>query len=142
MPAPPAGVSKQAPRRARAGSPLKPGLVMAGIGRKLGTFSLDQAHRPRLIAGEVPTRPRANQSAYPRRIEGAEMTPDQNRLAVRRLVDEGFNKHNLRIFAKDAVNHDPAQPNLGRGPQGARESMHVYTTAFPAARLIIEREIA
>ncbi len=70
------------------------------------------------------------------------MTPDQNRLAVRRLVDEGFNKHNLRIFAKDAVNHDPAQPNLGRGPQGARESMHVYTTAFPAARLIIEREIA
>ena len=70
------------------------------------------------------------------------MTPDQNRLAVRRLVDEGFNRHNLRIFARDAINHDPSQPNLGRGPQGARESMHVYTTAFPDATLIIEREIA
>src|SRR3989475_9691057 len=115
MPAPPAGVSKQAPRRRLAGSPLKPGLVMVGIGRKLGTFSLDQAHRPRLSAGEVPTRPRANQSAYRRRMEGADMTPGQNRLAVRRLVDEGFNKHNLRIFAREAITHDPPPPTNGGG---------------------------
>jgi steroid delta-isomerase-like uncharacterized protein len=74
------------------------------------------------------------------------MTTDQNKLTVRRLVEEGFNKHNLKlldeIFAKDAISHDPSQPNLGRGPAGARESMEVYTTAFPDSKIIIEREIA
>jgi len=74
------------------------------------------------------------------------MTTDQNKLTVRRLVEEGFNKHNLKlldeIFAKDAISHDPSQPNLGRGPEGARESMQVYTTAFPDSKLVIEREIA
>ena len=74
------------------------------------------------------------------------MTTDQNKLTVRRLVEDGFNKHNLKlldeIFAKDAISHDPSQPNLGRGPEGARESMAVYTTAFPDSTIIIEREIA
>lgn len=74
------------------------------------------------------------------------MTTDQNKLTVRRLVEEGFNKHNLKlldeIFATDAISHDPSQPKLGRGPEGARESMQVYTTAFPDSKLTIEREIA
>ena len=74
------------------------------------------------------------------------MSTDQNKSTVRRLVEEGFNKHNLKlldeIFAKDAISHDPSQPNLGRGPEGARESMQVYTTAFPDSKLVIEREIA
>jgi len=67
------------------------------------------------------------------------MTTDQNKSTVRRLVEEGFNKHNLKlldeIFSKDAISHDPSQPNLGRGPEGARESMQVYTTAFPDSRI-------
>jgi steroid delta-isomerase-like uncharacterized protein len=74
------------------------------------------------------------------------MTTDQNKSTVRRLVEDGFNKHNLKfldeIFSKDAISHDPSQPNLGRGPEGARESMQVYTTAFPDSKIIIEREIA
>jgi steroid delta-isomerase-like uncharacterized protein len=74
------------------------------------------------------------------------LTTDQNKLTVRRVVEEGFNKHNPKlldeIFAKDAINHDPSQPNLGRGPEGARQSMEVYTTAFPDSKIIIEREIA
>ena len=74
------------------------------------------------------------------------MTTDQNKLTVRRLVEEGFNKQNLRLidetFAKDAISHDPSQPNLGRGPEGARESMRVYSTAFPDAKVTIDREIA
>jgi len=73
-------------------------------------------------------------------------TTDQNKQTVRRLVDEAFNRHNLKlldeIFAKDTISHDPSQPNLGRGPEGARESMQVYTTAFPDSRITIEREIA
>ena len=74
------------------------------------------------------------------------MTTDQNKSTVRRLVEDGFNKHNLKfldeIFSKDAISHDPSQPNLGRGPEGARESMQVYTTAFPDSKIVIEREIA
>ena len=73
-------------------------------------------------------------------------TTDQNKLTVRRLVEEGFNKQNLKLidetFAKDAISHDPSQPNLARGPEGARESMRMYSTAFPDAKLTIEREIA
>ena len=74
------------------------------------------------------------------------MTTDQNKATARRLVEEGFNKKNLKlldeIFAYDAVSHDPQQPNLARGPEGARQSMQVYGTAFPDAKLTIEREIA
>jgi len=74
------------------------------------------------------------------------MTTDQNRSTVRRLVEDGYNKHNFKlldeIFAKGAISHDPSQPNLGRGPDGARESMKTYTTAFPDAKIVIEREIA
>src|SRR5713101_7842652 len=74
------------------------------------------------------------------------MTTDQNKPTVRRLVEEGYNKHNFKllgeIFAKDAISHDPSQPNLGRGPDGARESMKTYTTAFPDAKIVIDREIA
>lgn len=53
-------------------------------------------------------------------------------------MDEIFDE----IFAKDAISHDPSQPNLGRGPGGARESMEVYTTASPDTKIVIEREIA
>ena len=74
------------------------------------------------------------------------MTTDQNKLTVRRLVEDGFNKHNFKlldeIFAVDAISHDPSQPNLGRGPAGARESMQLYTTAFPDSKIVIEREVA
>jgi len=72
------------------------------------------------------------------------MSTDQNKSTVRRLVEEGFNKHNLKlldeIFSKDAISHDPSQPSLGRGPEGARDSMQVYTTAFPDSKIVIERD--
>jgi steroid delta-isomerase-like uncharacterized protein len=71
---------------------------------------------------------------------------DQNKVTARRLVEEGFNKHNLKlldeVFTTDAQSHDPQQPNLPRGPEGVRKSMQGYLTAFPDAKLIIEREIA
>ena len=74
------------------------------------------------------------------------MTTDQNKSTVSRLVEEGYNKHNFKlldeIFSRDAISHDPSQPNLGKGPAGARESMQLYTTAFPDSKIVIEREIA
>ncbi len=74
------------------------------------------------------------------------MTTEQNKSTARRVVEDGFVKHNPKIldeiFANDAINHDPSQPNLGRGPEGVRESMQTYTTAFPDTKIVIEREIA
>ncbi|HEV8230052.1 MAG TPA: ester cyclase [Candidatus Limnocylindria bacterium] len=74
------------------------------------------------------------------------MTIDQNKATARRLVEDGFNKHDLKlvdqIYSLDAKTHDPQQPNLARGPEGVRQSMQGYITAFPDARLTIEREIA
>ena len=74
------------------------------------------------------------------------MTTDQNKSTVSRLVEEGYNKHNFKlldeIFSRDAISHDPSQPNLGKGPAGARESMQLYTTAFPDSTIVIERQIA
>jgi steroid delta-isomerase-like uncharacterized protein len=74
------------------------------------------------------------------------MSTEQNKSTVSRLVEEGYNKHNFKlldeIFAKDSISHDPSQPNLGRGPDGARESMQLYTTAFPDSKIVIEREVA
>jgi steroid delta-isomerase-like uncharacterized protein len=74
------------------------------------------------------------------------MSTEQNKSTVSRLIEEGYNKHNFKlldeIFAKDSISHDPSQPNLGRGPDGARESMQLYTTAFPDSKIVIEREVA
>ncbi len=74
------------------------------------------------------------------------MYNDQNKLIARRLIEEGFNKHNLKlldeIFTADARSHDPQQPNVGPGPDGVRQSMQVYLTAFPDSKLTIQREIA
>ena len=74
------------------------------------------------------------------------MTTEQNKTTARRVIEESFNKHDLtlldQVFAKDAINHDPSQPNLARGPQGVRETMQVYATAFPDSKVTIELEIA
>ena len=74
------------------------------------------------------------------------MTTEQNKSTARRIIEEGFNKHDVtllgELFTKDAINHDPSQPNLGRGPEGVQETMKVYATAFPDSKVVIEREIA
>ncbi len=74
------------------------------------------------------------------------MYNDQNKVIARRLVEEGFNKHNLKLadelFTADAQSHDPQQPKVGRGPDGVRQSMQGYLTAFPDSKVTIEREIA
>ena len=68
-----------------------------------------------------------------------------NKVIARRLVEEGYNKHDLKlldeIFTADAQSHDPQQPTVGRGPDGVRQSMQGYITAFPDSKATIEREI-
>jgi steroid delta-isomerase-like uncharacterized protein len=74
------------------------------------------------------------------------MGTDQNKATARRLVDEGFNKQNLKlldeIFSADSITHDTQRPNLPKGPEGAKLSMMPYFTAFPDARVTIEKDIA
>lgn len=74
------------------------------------------------------------------------MFNDQNKVIARRLIEEGFNKNNTKLldelFAADVQSHDTQSPTVRRGPDGVRQSMQTYLTAFPDSKLTIEREIA
>lgn len=74
------------------------------------------------------------------------MATDQNKITARRVVEDSFNKRDLRvldeIYAKDAITHDPQQPNAGTGPEAVRKSMSTWLVAFPDVKLTIEHEIA
>ena len=74
------------------------------------------------------------------------MSTDQNKLIARRIVDEGWTKHNPSIldglFSNDAVLHDPHNPTVAKGPQGAKSTLATYLRAFPDMKISIEREIA
>ena len=74
------------------------------------------------------------------------MSTDQNKLIARRIVDEGWTKHNPSIldglFSNDAVLHDPQNPTVAKGPQGTKSTLATYLRAFPDMKITIEREIA
>jgi len=74
------------------------------------------------------------------------MTNEQNKVNARRIVDETWNKHNLRLidelFSNDAILHNPQNPTSAKGPQGAKSSVETYLTAFPDLKITIEKEIA
>jgi steroid delta-isomerase-like uncharacterized protein len=74
------------------------------------------------------------------------MSTDQNRTIARRVVDDAWNKHNPTIldqlFSSDAILHDPQNPTVVKGPQGAKSTLATYLRAFPDMKITIEREIA
>ena len=74
------------------------------------------------------------------------MSTDQNKVIARRIVDESWTKHNPSIldqlFTSDAVLHDPSNPSIAKGPQGAKSTLNTYLRAFPDMKISIEREIA
>ena len=74
------------------------------------------------------------------------MTNEQNKINARRIVDEGWNKHNGKVldelFADDAILHNPQDPTVPKGPQGAKTSVDTYLAAFPDLKITIEKEIA
>jgi predicted SnoaL-like aldol condensation-catalyzing enzyme len=71
---------------------------------------------------------------------------DANKNAVRRLVEEVWNKGNLpvadQLFAPIYTHHDTSSPDLGRGPESEKLRATLYRTAFPDIRLTIEDLIA
>lgn len=74
------------------------------------------------------------------------MSTEENKMNARRIVEEGWNKHNPKVldelFSNEATLHNPQDPTIGKGPQGAKTSLQTYLTAFPDVKLTIEKEIA
>ncbi len=64
------------------------------------------------------------------------MTTDQNKNLVLRFYDEMCNQRKLDIadelFASNHENHDP-QTSSGPGPEGMKQLISTYQTAFPDA---------
>ncbi len=71
---------------------------------------------------------------------------EANKNAVRRLVEEVWNKGNLpvteELFAPNYVHHDASTPDVGLGPDSEKKRATLYRTAFPDLRLTIEDIIA
>jgi len=65
---------------------------------------------------------------------------------VNRLVDElwGQRKPEIlkEIIAPDCVIHDPAVPDLPKGPDGARVYYEIFITAFPDIHVINDEVVA
>ena len=65
---------------------------------------------------------------------------DKNQTVVRRLIDEVWNKGNLKVvdelLTNDHVNNNPMNPV--RGLDGTRELVRKYRNAFPDCRLDID----
>jgi steroid delta-isomerase-like uncharacterized protein len=69
------------------------------------------------------------------------MGNEQNEALARRGFD-AFNSGDLSIVdeitAEGAVNHDPAQPEEARGPEGAKQTIQMYRGAFPDLQFTLE----
>ncbi len=73
------------------------------------------------------------------------MSTDQNKSTARRVAEEVWNKGNLKaldeIFAPGAPNHNP-NVATAPGPEGLKQVVSLYRSAFPDIRFTIEQEIA
>ena len=74
------------------------------------------------------------------------MSTQENKALARRVLEEMFNKGNLdladEVFAPDYVDHDPAMPEDIRGPEGFKEYVSMFRTAFPDIHIEIEDQVA
>jgi len=68
-----------------------------------------------------------------------------NRHLVQKLFNDLFNKGNLavadEIIAANHVNHDPATPDFGKGPDGEKQIVTLYRGAFPDLHFTIDQII-
>jgi steroid delta-isomerase-like uncharacterized protein len=74
------------------------------------------------------------------------MSTEENKALARRVIEEMFNEGNLdvadELIASDYVDHDPAMPEEVRGPEGFKEYVGMYRSAFPDLHIQIEDQIA
>lgn len=68
-----------------------------------------------------------------------------NRHLVQKLFNDLFNNGNLavadEIIAANHINHDPATPDFGKGPDGEKQIVALYRKAFPDLRFTIDQII-
>jgi len=73
------------------------------------------------------------------------MSTDENKAIARRLLEEVWNKGNLKVLdeyvAPGAVNHDPNNP-IAPGPEGLKQIASLYRSALPDLRFNLEQELA
>ena len=69
----------------------------------------------------------------------------ENKQLVRRLFLELWNQRKLavadEIFAADCINHDPASPDFGKGPEGVKQTAILYRNAFPDLLFTVDQMI-
>ncbi len=74
------------------------------------------------------------------------MSPEENKAVVRRFLEEVFGGGNLELadelFAPDYVLHDPGVPGEVHGPEGMKQYMSMYRSAYPDTHFTIEDQIA
>ena len=74
------------------------------------------------------------------------MMSEENKEKARRFLQEAFNEGNLgvvdEIFASDYVLHDPASPEEVSGPEGIKQFVQMYRSAFPDTHITVEDQIA
>jgi steroid delta-isomerase-like uncharacterized protein len=77
--------------------------------------------------------------------EGRRHMSEANKTVSRRLTEEAFNQGNYGVIdelvAPTFVNHDPATGDT-KGPQGTRELIEGYRSAFPDIEIRIEEQVA
>jgi len=70
---------------------------------------------------------------------------EQNKGLVRRVIEEIWNKGNLalvnELHAPNVVAHNPGNLEV-KGPEGEKQLVAMYRTAFPDLRITIEDQIA
>ncbi len=74
------------------------------------------------------------------------MSAEENKALARHVIEEMFNNGNLDVadeyIAPDYENHDPAMPEDIHGPEGFKEYVGAYRSAFPDLHIQIEDQIA
>jgi steroid delta-isomerase-like uncharacterized protein len=82
-----------------------------------------------------------------RMLKGANaMSTEENKALARRVIEQMFNEGNLdvadELLALDYVDHDPTLPEDVHGPEGFKEYVGMYRSAFPDLHVQIEDQIA
>jgi steroid delta-isomerase-like uncharacterized protein len=77
--------------------------------------------------------------------EGSRQMSETNKTVSRRLIEEAFNQGKYDVIdelvAPTFVNHDPLTGDT-KGPEGTREVIEGYRSAFPDLKVTIEDQLA
>jgi steroid delta-isomerase-like uncharacterized protein len=79
-------------------------------------------------------------------LEGGHNMSVENKALARRFFEEAWNQRKPavldQIVANGAIDHDPANPTLPAGPEGQKQLLAKYTTAFPDSQFTIGAIVA